>query len=107
MAKPNYPIFMFDGLDLIVISSLERLQAELEPIDAKSGIFETYDSEGRRVRLTTTRRTIAAETDPTESIADREFEAKLRAFLKAVGSAVADDLDCSLRCLMEAARKAV
>ena len=96
---------MFDGLDLIVVSSLEKLQTELELIDAQSGIFETYDSEGRRVHLTTTRWNIAAEIGPMETIANREFETKLRAFLKAVGDPAADDPDCQLRCLMEACQK--
>jgi hypothetical protein len=53
MTEPTFPIFLFDGFDLSVAASLKGLQADLEPIDAQSGLFHTYDSEGRHVSLGT------------------------------------------------------
>ena len=105
MAEPTYPLFLFDGLDLIVVSSEEKLQTNPESVDVRSEIFETYDSEGRRVHLTSTRWKTSASVDPSEPIASGEFEARLRAFLKAVGDPAADDPECQLRCIMEACQK--
>lgn len=105
MPGPTYPIFLFDGLDLLIISSFEKLQGDVESVDAQSEDYEVFDSTGRRVRLETVGSRIDAQTDPAESVQD--FAGKLRSFLRAVGDRSADNPECDLWCLMDACRKRV
>ncbi len=101
MTQPAFPIFLFDGFDLSVASTLKQLQADLEPVDAQSGVFDTYDSEGRRVSLGTVKGRISAEVDPTQPVAVRDFEERLRKFLKGKRHPAAADQSCDLPCLIK------
>jgi hypothetical protein len=105
MTEPRYPIFLFDGSDLIIISSHKDLQVDPEPIDVP--IFEVFDSDVRRVKLEATRSRTTASIDVDESVPIEEFAGKLRAYLRAVNDPLADNTECDLPCLMKACRKHV
>ncbi len=107
MTPPKYPVFMFDGLDLIVISCPEDLPVYVERVEYISGDEEVFDSTGRRVILGGRGSRISADADPNESLHIQEFAEKLRAFLRAVNDPIGDDLDCDLDRLMNACRKHV
>lgn len=103
MAEPRYPLFLFDGLDLLISASYKRLQGDVEPIDVSTGVSDVFDSDGRRVKLETTGWRIEAKVDSAEPSAHEDFGEKLRDYLRAVNDPVADNPDCDLPCLMEAA----
>jgi hypothetical protein len=105
MAEPTYPIFIFEDSDLSIISSSTQVQTDLERIDVESGVFEAYDSDGRRVYLTNGRARIEVDVDSMERAAISEFEMRLRTFLRASGDQTADDLTLDLVWLKAAAQK--
>jgi hypothetical protein len=106
MREPKYPLFVFDGLDLMVVASHKRLQGDIEPVDVRLGEFEVFDSDGRRVKLETkTWAGTEAEINLEEPPASAKFSEKLREFLRAVNDAVVDDAECDLPCLIEAAKR--
>lgn len=107
MSDPKYPIFMFDGIDLMVSASHQRLQGDIEPVDVRSGIADVFDSDGRRVTLEETGSRIYANVDPEEPAASEEFSEKLRDYLRAVNDPVADNPACNLPCLVEASLRRV
>jgi len=47
----RFPIFVSEPNDLYAFDSLSDLQLHLEPVDVEDGIYEAYDSEGRRLSL--------------------------------------------------------
>jgi hypothetical protein len=103
MTDPKYPIFLFDGSDLIIISSHKDLQGDIEPVDVP--IFEVFDSDGRRVKLEATRWRTTASIDIDESVPIEEFAGKLRAYLRDADDPAGNNSECDLPCLMEACRK--
>lgn len=108
MADPKYPIFMFDGMDLMIVSSAEKLQGDIERLDDQSEDSEVFDSEGRRVKLETRRwSTIEASVDVDPPVSIQEFVGRLRDFLRGAKDPAADDSGWDLPCLIEACRKHV
>jgi hypothetical protein len=103
MADPKYPIFLFDGLDLMVSSSNQSLQGDIEPTDVRAGMTNVFDSDGRRVMLETKWSRIYAQVDLQETPASEEFREKLRDFLRAVNDPIIENPECDLASLMAAA----
>ena len=115
MTDPTYPLFIFDGFDLLIISSPQMLPVYVERLDCRSDDEEVFDSTGRRVRFAAIASgifglvgsRIVAKLDVTEPTSLERLIEKLRTFLCAVGDPRADDPECDLACLMEACRKQV
>jgi hypothetical protein len=106
MSDPKFPIFIFDGLDLMISTSYKRLQGDIEPIDIRLGDHEVFDSDGRRVKLETHGWSgTDAKVDLKEPAANEEFSQRLRDYLRAVNHPVADNPECDLPCLIEAAKR--
>jgi hypothetical protein len=99
------PIFVIDGLDVSVYSSLRDLQFDLEPIDIQNDVFTVYDADGRLIHLKTDGKNINAILSDDEPPRTTELEVILREHLKATNNPLADDLDCHLPCLVESFRK--
>ncbi len=48
------PFFVFEGLDLSIYDTLESIEENLEGVDVKDGIYQTFDSIGRVIHLKAT-----------------------------------------------------
>jgi len=105
MLLPKPPIFVVEGLDIGIYASAEDAMRDLEPwwVRQKEGLV--YDAEGRMLtpEISGLRVTELIPEDPPAHA--KELEAALRAFLKEIGEAIADDPNCILPCLVDVAGK--
>ena len=102
---PRLPIFVIEGLDVSVYSSVDDAQRSLEPWWIKEDRGDVYDAEGRlmqgeagRIRVTLS----LSEEYPAHA---EELENALRAYLRAIGSPAGNDQECKLLCLVDACSK--
>jgi len=103
VAKP--PIFVVDGSDISVHSSLEDAALQLEPIDVKDKLYAAYDSEGRLLNLGADRQRVKvslAEELPNHA---HELEEALRRYLSAIGKPEGSDPQCNLPRLVEVCKE--
>jgi hypothetical protein len=98
------PIFIVDGLDVLMFLSVQEAEQNLEPIDVNSGIFTPYDSHGRLLQLDATEWRVTISLTETEPLHVQQLENSLRAYLNALGESVGNDPSCQLPCLIEACR---
>lgn len=102
MNNLKLPVFVIEGGDVSVYTSVKDAEIDIEPIDVKTGGLTAYDAEGRLLELETNhwRVSIAlAENEPGHA---DELEAALREFLVAVNDPKAAEPECDLPCLVEA-----
>jgi|YelNatPaOPRAMG01_1025707.scaffolds.fasta_scaffold28030_4 hypothetical protein len=45
------PIILVDGLDVIIYTSVEQIEQDVEPIDVINNVYTVYDSDGRLLYL--------------------------------------------------------
>lgn len=100
--KLKFPLFVIEGLDVVLYNSIEALEIHLEGIDVAEGRYKSFDAEGRSLNLeaigakrgrfmvTVGRVHLAsAEDRPSHQ---QELAAYLRDHLNAVGQAVDEEL---------------
>jgi hypothetical protein len=84
------------------MSSVQKAEGWIEPIDVKSGDFVVYDSVGRLLKIDTNwkgNRISAVEAEPSHRV---DLEHSLRRFLKASNVPQADDPSYDLAWLVQA-----
>lgn len=99
-SKLKFPLFVVEGLDVSLYSSVEALEQQLEGIDVAHNIYKSYDAEGRLLKLKAIGvkegkfmvtvgyvRVEDAEDIPTHA---QELAETLREHLNAVGHSVDD-----------------
>jgi len=99
------PVFIVEGNDLSVYSTLERAQNQLEPHDVLNLVYEGYDAEGRLLSLKVDKRRVVislAEENPTHA---KTLENAIRNYLRATNNPLGDDESCDLNCLVTACIK--
>lgn len=107
MIVPNPPVFIVDGNDLIVHSTFDEATHWLEPADISTNDYSVYDSEGRLLHIEPDGdkvKILLAEEVPRHA---SELEDALRRYLRTTGSALGEDSNCDLKCLVEACKKFV
>lgn len=103
MKAPHPPIFLIEGEDVGIFTSVQRAENHIEPADVDVG--EAFDARGQRLRVTTDGvRTFIdlAEKDASDL---SYFERVLRQYLTAIGEKRADQQACDFNCLIEIARR--
>lgn len=100
MDKASSLIFVIDGLDVSAYASLEDLEFDIEPIDAKDHDFLIFDAQGRLVELSVDPGYVKASLVETVPTHRAELERSLRKFLEAINEPLATDPACDLPCLV-------
>jgi hypothetical protein len=103
VAKP--PIFIVDGNDVIVHSTLEDAALWLEPSSIGRNDYGAYDSEGRLLNLEPAGLKVKVSLAEELPQYANKLEEALRSYLKAVDDPAGNDPRCDLQCLVEACRK--
>jgi hypothetical protein len=80
------PIIVLENGDLDLFASAEDVDAELEAIDVRDGLFVAYDATGRRLRLEVEGRLGVRVTQDPAGVRDPQpLERALRHYLQACG----------------------
>lgn len=94
------PLFIVEGQDLGIFSSVEDAQDHLEPPDIAGGAYVGYDGRGRRLEIETDGRHTSISLAEFQPSSAEELEARLRHFLTYAGEDRAKNTDCDLPCLI-------
>jgi hypothetical protein len=93
----TYPLFVFDGLDVMIFNSEQSMAAYLEEQDVAASIYRAYDANGYCVRLRVDHlnaqyRIYAIPGKPCVG----EFAVALRSTLAAIGTSFCEDKDIDM-----------
>ena len=105
MAEAKPPVFVIDGNDVSIHSSLEDAALLLEATDVKRNLYVGYDSEGRLVRFESDRQRVKASLAEENPLHARELEEALRKYLRAMDVPEGNDSECNLPCLVEVSKR--
>lgn len=107
MNKLALPVYLIEGKDIIIYSSVSDLQGHLEPIDIRDNNYSCYDSEGRLLKLETDGRYIKLLVTEEEPKHTDKLEASLREYLIGMKESTAEEMNCDLPCLVNLSMKYV
>lgn len=85
------PIIVAEGWDVRLFKSAAEALGSLEPIDVEEGIYQVFDSVGRRLTLGTDGSRVFVSGVDSNSQHTYDLEALLRGFLERVGGNVGSD----------------
>jgi len=103
--NPRPPIFIIDGEDVGIFSSLDDALLQLEAIDVLHGEYTAYDADGNLLELSVDGERIVAKLPQSEPCRAEQLSTALRQFLDHMGVTRATDPACDLSCLVEESKK--
>lgn len=104
MNNLSFPIYLIEGDDVMIFSSIGDIQMQLEPI-LIGGDEIAYDAKGRLVKIETDGRHITVLPAEEEPMHAAELEDSLRNYLIAMKEPMAREMTCDLQCLVQLSLK--
>lgn len=104
MNEQLFPIYLIEGDDIMIFSSIRDVQMQLEPVFI-SGEEPVYDAKGRLIKIETDGRHINLLPIEKEPLHAAELEASLRKYLIAMREPMAKEAVCDLQCLVQLSLK--
>jgi len=104
---PKTPIFVIEGDDIGVFSSIKDMELQLEVDDVRAGLYTVYDADGRLISLTKDGNRIIGEIVEGEPAHVNILANSLRKFLIYMGDIKEDDKIYNLSFLVGVCNKYV
>jgi hypothetical protein len=83
---PDPPIVTDDTGDIAVYLTVADACADIEAVDVRDGVYEVFDSRGRRLRIDAESEVVSIRVDPGAASDPDELERRLRRFIARVGA---------------------
>lgn len=91
--KPEVPIIVAEGWDVLFHSSVEAAERYLEPIDVKEGIYKGFDAKGRSLEINATDKEVSITLAELEPMHRDELIELLKGYIKLLGKGLPEDID--------------
>lgn len=100
----SFPLYLIEGDDIMIFSSIGDMQMQLEPSLLKFDEM-AYDAKGRRLKIEADKKGISVLPLEKDPMYVAKLEAALRKYLIAMKETLAEDKSCDLKCLVQLSLK--